>query len=167
MNKLFLSLFGSFMLGKLTSLTIKTHKGEIEQDSLSGILNSANEVFDFLHISSIQAFNIIDFGKGYEGTSHLLNYLITYTPIFFITLMSISILRVFFSKLKVRKVKVDSVKKDNNYFKKQVEIAEKEIVKKEKVEVKAKIKREKEGFNPDRPNFLLRFALGKDYSKFA
>jgi len=167
MNKLFLSLFASFMLGKLTSLTVKTHKGEIEQDSLSGILNSANEVLDFLHISSIQAFDIIDLGKGFEGTSHILNYLITYTPIFFVALMSLSFIKLIINKLRVKKVKVNSIKKDNNYFKNQVDQMEKDMKMSEKKEVKAKIKREKEIFNPDRPNFILRLVLGKDYAEFA
>lgn len=171
MNKLFLSLFASFMLGKLTSLTVKTHKGEIEKDSLSGVLNSANEVFDFLHITSIQAFDIIDLGKGFEGSSHILNYLITYTPIFFVVLIGLGFIKLIINKLRVQKVKVDSVKKDNNYFKNQVDQMkkdmEKEIVEKEKSEVKAKIQREKEVFSPYRPNIILRFVLGKDYSEFA
>jgi len=166
MNKLFLSLFASFMLGKLTSLTVKTHKGEIEQDSLSGVLNSTNEVLDFLHISSIQAFDIIDLGKGFEGSSHILNFIITYTPIFFVVLIGLGFIKLIINKLRVKKVKVDSVKKDNNYFKNQVDQMEKDMEMSEKKEIKIKAKREKEMFNSDRPNVILRFVLGKDYAEY-
>jgi len=164
MNKLFLSIFGSFMLGKITSLTVKTHKGSIQEDSLSGVLNSANEVLDFLHINSIQAYNLIDLGKGFEGTSHILNYLITYTPVFFILLMSFGIIKVLVKKIRAKRVKIVSEKKSNDFFKNQNEKVIKEVKKEKKI--KAKKEKEKEGFNPDRPNFLLRLVLGKDYSEF-
>lgn len=180
-KNLLLALAASLMLGKLTSIAAFANNGEIEQDSLTSVLDNANKVLDYFHVGSIKAFNIVDlskvprFGEGYEGTSHIINYLITYAPIFFIILMSFSLGKLAYNNLKhkttnilsFKKTKAAPFKKENDYFKKEVKASEKEIVKKEKIEVKAKIKIKKEEFNPIRPNPLLRYLLGKNYNKFA
>lgn len=87
MRKLITATFLAFMLAKLTSLNIKTHKGEIQEDIFSDTLNSVNNVLEALHIDKIKSYNFIDLGSGFEGSTHILNYLLTYIPIFFIILL--------------------------------------------------------------------------------
>ncbi len=73
---LLFSAFAALGLGKIT-------------DSKYALTGTLDQVYTFLHLYSIKGFELIDFGVGFETTSHLFNILITYTPIFFIVLMFI------------------------------------------------------------------------------
>lgn len=83
-NKFNLSLFSAFMLSKANHISVKLESSPIEHDFLENILRPAQSFFQFFGIDKVKAFPIFNFGYGFEGTSHTLNFLLTYTPIFFI-----------------------------------------------------------------------------------
>lgn len=87
MNKLTTATFLALMLAKLTDLNVKMHKEEIQEDMFSNTLNSVNVFFENFYIYKIKAYSFIDLGSGFEGSTHILNYLLTYIPIFFILLV--------------------------------------------------------------------------------
>ena len=83
-NKFNLSLFLAFMLSKANHISVKLESSPIEHDFLENILRPAQEFFQFFKIDKIQPIHFFDFGYGFEGTAHTLNFLLTYTPVFFI-----------------------------------------------------------------------------------
>lgn len=84
MNPFTLSVFFAFMLAKLTSLNLKFENGADEGDMLGVIITPVRELLESVGISNISAIDLINLGSGFEGTSHIINYLITFTPIFFL-----------------------------------------------------------------------------------
>jgi len=83
-NKFNLSLFLAFMLSKANHISVKLESGPIEHDFLENILRPAQSFFHFFGIDKVKAFPIFNLGYGFEGTAHTLNFLLTYTPLFFI-----------------------------------------------------------------------------------
>jgi hypothetical protein len=175
MNKFTLSTFLAFMLAKLTSLNTKFNKTEIENDSLSSILNSTNSIFDTLHINDIQAIEFTQmfggFGHGFSGTEHIINYLLTYIPVFYIIIVIVStptILITIFNKLKHRPtIKNEEGKKEayNDFFMKQINNQESD--KEANTTNISKERQKRKEFNPNALNLFLRIALNKDYKHFA
>ena len=83
-NKFNLSLFLAFMLSKANHIAVKLNQDTLQHDFLENILRPAQSFFHFFGIDKVKAFPIFDFGYGFEGTAHTLNFLLTYTPLFFI-----------------------------------------------------------------------------------
>lgn len=77
-----ISLFSAFILAKLTSVVAKTNKGEIEDDSLSFIMNPVKDFYHTVYLDKIKPINFIGESSGFDGSIHILNYLLTYTPAF-------------------------------------------------------------------------------------
>ncbi len=82
-NKFNLSLFSAFMLSKANHVAVKLNQDTLQQDFLENILRPAQHFFQFFKIDKIQPIHFFNFGYGFEGTAHTLNFLLTYTPIFF------------------------------------------------------------------------------------
>ena len=83
-NKFNLSLFFAFMLSKANHIAVKLNNEPLQHDFLENILRPAQHFFQFFGIDKVKAFPIFNFGYGFEGTAHTLNFLLTYTPLFFI-----------------------------------------------------------------------------------
>ena len=83
-NKFNLSLFLAFMLSKANHVAVKLEAEPLEHDFLENILVPAQEFFQFFGIDKVKAISFFNFGYGFEGTAHTLNFLLTYTPVFFI-----------------------------------------------------------------------------------
>jgi len=83
-NKFNLSLFLAFMLSKANHIAVKLESEPLEHDFLENILRPAQSFFQFFHIDKIRPIEFFNFGYGFEGTAHTLNFLLTYTPLFFI-----------------------------------------------------------------------------------
>jgi len=83
-NKFNLSLFLAFMLSKANHVAVKLEAEPLQHDFLENILKPAQSFFQFFGIDKIKAIEFFDFGYGFEGTAHTLNFLLTYTPVFFI-----------------------------------------------------------------------------------
>lgn len=88
----FTSLLLAFLLSKLTAVAQKFSTGISDKDLGSQYLKPFEGIFSTLHINDIKAFEVFNLGTGFEGTSHTLNYLITYIPIFMIPFILFSIL---------------------------------------------------------------------------
>ena len=116
MNKLITATFLAFMLAKLTDLNVKMHKEEIQEDILSNTLNSVNDILETLYINKISSYNFIDLGSGFEGSTHILNYLLTYIPIFFILLVLLENIRIITKLLFSNKKKQSFNQKNQNHF---------------------------------------------------
>jgi len=116
-NKIFIATLASFTLAKITSIDTNINKTAIDKDNLESTISAISSVFDTLYISSIKAFDLVNLGVGFEGTSHILNFLITYIPFFLILLFAKdNFKKVDFSFFKKFFKKKDKVKKDPNYF---------------------------------------------------
>ncbi len=83
-NKFNLSLFSAFMLSKANHIATRLESGPIEHDFLENILKPAQHFFQFFGIDKVKALPIFNLPYGFEGTTHTLNFLLTYTPLFFI-----------------------------------------------------------------------------------
>lgn len=86
MKSFVIASFSAFMLAKITSLTTYMQGSEIQEDELSWLIEPVNNVLSFLFIDKIGAIPFFSLSSGFSGTAHLLNYLLTYIPIFFILL---------------------------------------------------------------------------------
>jgi len=161
--------FIAFMLAKATNLSDRTHKGEITNDPIAMILNPVNDFFNAIGLTHLHAYQFVDLGMGFHGSTHIVNFLLTYIPVFFIILVIFSSLKFstlfkFFVWKNTRDIKDGT----NNYFKnsskkKQVKKASKFNIFKTKKQAKAKtIKPKKQG-----NMLLLRLVLGKDFHSFA
>jgi len=83
-NKFNLSLFSAFMLSKANHVAVKLKEQPLQHDFLENILRPAQSFFQFFGVDKIKAIEFFNFGYGFEGTVHTLNFLLTYTPLFFI-----------------------------------------------------------------------------------
>jgi len=83
-NKFNLSLFLAFMLSKANHIAVKLEAEPLEHDFLENILKPAQSFFQFFGIDKVKAIEFFDFGYGFEETAHTLNFLLTYTPVFFV-----------------------------------------------------------------------------------
>jgi len=83
-NKFNFSLFLAFMLSKANHIAVKLEEQSLQHDFLENILKPTESFFQFFHIDKIKAIPIFNLGYGFEGTAHTLNFLLTYTPIFFV-----------------------------------------------------------------------------------
>jgi len=83
-NKFNLSLFLAFMLSKANHVAVKLEAEPLQHDFLENILVPAQHFFQFFGIDKVKAISFFDFGYGFEGTAHTLNFLLTYTPVFFV-----------------------------------------------------------------------------------
>ena len=83
-NKFNLSLFFAFMLSKANHIAVKLEAEPLEHDFLENILVPAQHFFQFFGIDKVKAIEFFDLGYGFEGTAHTLNFLLTYTPVFFV-----------------------------------------------------------------------------------
>ena len=83
-NKFNFSLFLAFMLSKANHIAVKLEEQPLQHDFLENILKPTESFFQFFHIDKIKAIPIFNLGYGFEGTAHTLNFLLTYTPLFFI-----------------------------------------------------------------------------------
>lgn len=83
------SLFLAFSLAKLTDFTGKSG------DSSTELGKGLYEIQDYVNnsgLGTLKAFEIFDLGVNFNGTTHTLNYLFTYTPIFLLGFICIRIL---------------------------------------------------------------------------
>lgn len=110
MKILILSTFLSLMLGKLTSIYEKLFNIDINS-FFGSILYEIKLFLESIGIDKVSTFEIVNLGQGFEGTSHLLNYLICYTPTFGFILflfakpdLVISYISFIYSKFKTPKV---------------------------------------------------------------
>jgi hypothetical protein len=85
-NKFTFSVFLAFMLSKANNVATKLD-GELQDDFLKNILQPAQHFFQFFGLDKVKALSIFDLGYGFKGTEHTLNFLLTYTPIFFLILI--------------------------------------------------------------------------------
>lgn len=79
MNKFITATFLAFLLAKATSFIDKS------ADTTTSLGRTLNQVSDFLisiGLDNFKAFDLIHLGKGFNGADHVLNYLITYIPVF-------------------------------------------------------------------------------------
>jgi len=83
-NKFNFSLFLAFMLSKANHIAVKLEAEPLQHDFLENILRPAQHFFQFFGIDKIKAIPIFSLPYGFEGTAHTLNFLLTYTPIFFV-----------------------------------------------------------------------------------
>lgn len=165
--------FIAFMLAKATSLSDRTHKGDITNDPIAMILNPVNDFFNSIGLTHLHAYQFVDLGMGFHGSTHIVNFLLTYIPVFFIILaifssIKFSTLFKFFVWKNTRDIKDGT----NNYFKNSSENKkqEKPAKKASKLNIfKTKKQAKVKTFKPKKPSnmFLLRIVLGKDFHNFA
>lgn len=85
-KSLYISVFSAFMLSKITSLASNFTGSEVKQDELSGFIEPITNFLNFFYIDKIKPIPFLDLNTGFGGTAHIVNYLLTYVPIFFILL---------------------------------------------------------------------------------
>ncbi|MCT7596120.1 hypothetical protein [Aliarcobacter butzleri] len=79
MKRFITATFLAFLLAKATSFIDKS------ADTTTSLGKTLTQVSDFLiniGLDNFKAFNLIHLGKGFNGADHIINYLITYIPIF-------------------------------------------------------------------------------------
>lgn len=96
MNKILLALFFSLGLGKLASIDkdwIHLKLGYYTNDKeVYNFLLSVDNFYEKLGLYNLKSFELIPSIKGMESSVLLMNFLITYTPMFFIIILIFSLI---------------------------------------------------------------------------
>jgi hypothetical protein len=89
MGKFFLAVFFSFLLAKISALSL-TLQGEIQDDFMAPILKFFQYILTALNIKEIPIHTFFTI-EGKEEITVIINTLLTYTPIFYITILFLSL----------------------------------------------------------------------------
>jgi len=108
-----LSLLFSFTLGKgINFLQMAEKEGQGSWEWL----NQATAFIQSTGMDNLKAIQFVEFGQGFDGMDLIINYILTYTPIFFLIFMfTIPVLKIVFSLIFLRKPKVSNKDKVVGY----------------------------------------------------
>jgi len=98
MKKIWLSILFAALTGAIGILQIKMLEGKIQKgDALANFLENIESFLASYHVSSFGVINFIDLGAERLDTSLLINYIITYTPVYFLVFLVIQMLLYLFN----------------------------------------------------------------------
>ena len=94
-NKFTFSIFLAFMLSKATNLADKLNAngGPHSSEMFYSVLQPAQKFFKFFGFNHISAIQIFEEAGGFKGSAHTLNFLITYTPLFFVLILLLTVFK--------------------------------------------------------------------------
>lgn len=132
MNKLLMALFFSLGLAKIASIDknwITFKLGYYTNDKeVYNFLNQVDYIYQKFGLYNLKALDLIPSIKGMEGSVLIMNFLITYTPIFFIIILIFSFI---FKSKKPKPIVSDIPEKIRLYLDYMLEVELKDKIKRE------------------------------------
>lgn len=85
-----------------------SHNASRGTTEVGSIASGVDSIWSTLHLYDLKAFEVFNFGHGFETTGLLLNYMLTYTPIFFVIILVGSLFFSLGKSFRLPKVKLPS-----------------------------------------------------------